>query len=351
MNKNRINHKASCADGRSRGLALKNVEINPGRLCNNKCIFCMSGEDRDLHEPWAELDRMKTEIEMRFKEGARSLGFLGGEPTAYPHIVSCIRFARDLGYIRIALCTNGVRLSNGGFLDECIDAGLTRATISVHSHIPAIEEFLVRVPGILDRKIKALSNLVERRNRGFLPDGISVNPVFCRTNAPHGENYVRFFMDIGIKDFRFNFIWPESQIKNDKNVVPQFKDIVPSILRLILRNEKKWGVSLSFGAVPYCVLPAFVQRQWPLLRKYFYEEGNDLPTDVSFLYADPKKGAQRFNWHRKGHDSYRAKVDACGACPLDAVCMGIYKSYLKLYGDAEFKGALVYKTDVPSSQA
>ncbi len=45
---------------------LKNVEINPGRLCNNKCIFCMSGEDRDDHEPWADPQRMRDEIKARY---------------------------------------------------------------------------------------------------------------------------------------------------------------------------------------------------------------------------------------------------------------------------------------------
>ena len=316
---------------------LINVEINPGRLCNNKCIFCMSGEERDDHEPWADPKRMKAEIEARFNEGARSLGFLGGEPTAYPHIIDCMRFAKDLGYRRIVLCTNGVRLSGQGFLDDCLEAGLTRVTMSLHSHIPEIEERLVGVPKILEKKVEALRLLTQARNCGFFKDGVSLNPVLCRLNAPYMEDYVRFFKARGINDIRFNFIWPESRVQNDKTVVPRFKDVVPSILNLILKNEKEIKIRLSFGGIPYCVLPGFIHKNWPLLRRYFYEEGMDLPTEVSFLEPDKKGKIQRFNWHEKGRNVFRAKAPACGGCLLDSFCMGIYQSYLNLYGDSEIE--------------
>ncbi len=328
--------KTPRAQGTSRGLRLKNVEINPGRLCNNKCIFCMSGVDRDTHEPWADPARMKAEIKLRYEEGARSLGFLGGEPTAYPHIVECMRYARELGYVRVALCTNGARLANPAFVDECLAAGLTRVTVSVHSHLASIEEFLVRVPGILDRKVAALRHLVERQKRGLLPDGLSVNPVLCRQNAPHMEEFVRFFMDVGVRDFRFNFIWPEADVQNDKTVVPRFADVMPRIAALILENERELKTRVSFGAVPYCVLPEAFQKRWPLLAKYFYEEGNDLPTEVSFLKPDKDGRVDRFDWHEKGHESYRAKLDSCRRCSLNDRCMGIYRSYLDLYGAEGF---------------
>ncbi|MBI3288421.1 MAG: radical SAM protein, partial [Elusimicrobia bacterium] len=185
---------------------LKNVEINPGRLCNNKCVFCMSGEERDDHEPWADLERMKVEIRVHHENGARSLGFLGGEPSTYPHILDCIRYARELGYQRVALCTNGTRLADPDFLEKALESGLTRATVSVHSHIPEIEERLVEVPGILEKKIQAIDNLVAVKRAGRLPDNVSLNPVLNRLNAPHMEAFARFFAARGIDDIRFNFI-------------------------------------------------------------------------------------------------------------------------------------------------
>ncbi|HXS99705.1 MAG TPA: radical SAM protein, partial [Elusimicrobiota bacterium] len=237
---------------------LINVEINPGRLCNNKCVFCMSGEERDDHEPWADPARMKAEISARYAEGARSLGFLGGEPTMYPHILDCMAHARDLGYQRIALCTNGMRLADPPFLAAALEAGLSRVTMSLHSHVPEIEERLVGVPGILAKKLAALRGLLEARGRGAMVHGVSLNPVLCRPNAPRIEEYVRFFQAMGIGDIRFNYIWPESRVSNDKTVVPRFADVIPHVLRLILVNEKTLKMRLSFGGVPLCVLPPVV---------------------------------------------------------------------------------------------
>jgi MoaA/NifB/PqqE/SkfB family radical SAM enzyme len=314
---------------------LKNVEINPGRLCNNKCLFCMSGEERDDHAPWATFDRMKSEIELQYRAGARSLGFLGGEPSAYPHILDCMRFARGLGYQRIALCTNGVRLAQPRFVEDCLAAGMTRVTMSLHSHVPEVEELLTGVPRILPKKVEAVKNLVAARDAGRLPDNVSLNPVFCRPNAPHAEAYVRFFRSLGIDDIRFNFIWPESRARLDKNIVPRYRDVLGPILTLMLRNEKEWGMTLSFGSTPACVLPASVRRP-ELLRKYFFEEALDMPTEAAYLRANPEEGVQRFNWHRKSRDVLRAKVPGCSSCPYDAACMGVYRTYLELYGDEEF---------------
>ena len=97
--------------------------------------------------------------------------------------------------------------------------------MSLHSHIPEIEERLVGVPKILEKKVEALRLLTQARARGFFKDGVSLNPVLCRLNAPSMEDYVRFFKARGIHDIRFNFIWPESRVQNDKTVVPRFKDV------------------------------------------------------------------------------------------------------------------------------
>ena len=87
----------------------RNVEINVGKICNNKCVFCLDGlpaTEMRRYMPWEE---MKAEIRRWYERGTRSLGFLGGEPTTYPWILDAIRFGRDLGYTRITLATNGTK--------------------------------------------------------------------------------------------------------------------------------------------------------------------------------------------------------------------------------------------------
>jgi MoaA/NifB/PqqE/SkfB family radical SAM enzyme len=270
---------------------------------------------------------------MLFRKGARSLILVGGEPSVYPHLLETLSFAKDLGYVDLVMDTNGMRFADPEFVDACIDAGLTRVTMSVHSHIPSIEESLVRVPGVLAKKIQALDHLVDRRERGRLRNGLGLNPVLCRPNLAHAEDYVRFFLKRGIYDFHFNFIWPQSQVEKDKSVIPTYREALPTILRLILANEREWKVFLNFGAVPYCVLPESLHGNWPLLRKYFGEYEKDLK-HISEFHTDSE---QRYEYERMTRDSDRSKVEACRNCRLETVCFGVYKSYLDLYGADEFE--------------
>ncbi len=318
---------------------VKNVEINPGRLCNNKCVFCMSGEDRDDHNPWASFDRVARELEYHYLQGARSVGFLGGEPTAYPYIIDSISHAKKLGYQRIALCTNGMRLAQTGFFEEALRAGLTRSTVSLHSHIPEIEERLVGVPGILKMKIKALQNLISARDSGRLPDNVSLNPVLNRLNAPYMENYIHFLKSMGINDIRFNFIWPQSRVLTDTAVIPRFRDVMPEILKVILLNEREWKISISFGAVPFCVVPDFFKKHKDILFKYFSEESRDHPTDVGFINPDEEGTVNRFTLKARTRYDHRMKMPVCRDCSLNSACLGVWRSYVSLYGEEEFAAA------------
>ncbi len=299
----------------------------------------MSGEERDDHNPWASFDRLMKELEHHYESGARSVGFLGGEPTAYPHIIRSISFAKKLGYQRIALCTNGMRLADKDFLGEALSAGLTRATVSLHSHIAEVEERLVGVPGILKMKLGAVKNLVRARESGQLPDNVSLNPVLNRLNAPSLEAYILFFIAQGINDIRFNFIWPQSRVLTDTAVVPRFRDIMPEILKVILLNERKWGISISFGAIPFCVVPEFFRKHVELLFKYFSEESNDHPTDVGFMSSDEDGAVNRFSLKARTRYDHRMKVSACQDCSLASACLGVWRSYVSLYGVEEFSAA------------
>ncbi|MBI5630745.1 MAG: radical SAM protein [Elusimicrobia bacterium] len=314
---------------------VKSVEINLGHLCNNRCAFCMSGRDRDLKGPWAEAERVVAELELFRKQGCDSVGFLGGEPTAYPRLEECVRAARRLGYRRVAICSNGTRLADAAFCRRLAQAGLTRATLSVHSRRAQIEdERITKVPGNLARKIAAVENLAGLRREGLLPDGLALNPVLCRPNLEDMEGYVAFFSRKGVRDIRFNYIWPEGEAKGDPAWVPRLSEAAPRLARLILLNEARWGLHLSFGGVPRCVLglsglsPRLARG---LAGKYLDEGARDEPNAVSL----PERGAaalERFIWQENKRDRLKAKGPRCGSCRHFSACEGVWRTYAELYG-------------------
>lgn len=316
----------------------RRVEVNLGHRCNNRCAFCMSGEQRDAKTPWADPDKVKEELRHFHERGCRSLGFLGGEPTVYPHILECMAYARDLGYTRIALCSNGTRMADADFCEKLVAAGLTRATLSVHSHRDAVEDDEVtRVPGNLAKKVAAIRNLVELRRRGRLPHNVSLNPVLSRRNLHDMPAYLAFFSALEVSDVRFNFIWPQGDAKEDRSWVPSYREAVPEIVKVMLLNEKRLGLRLTFGGVPKCVLrlapvsPALAEH---LAGKYLDECAFDPDNDVALAGGG---GKPRFVWQEQKRDLLKARGPLCDGCRYSKGCDGVWRTYADMYGFEELR--------------
>ncbi|MFI5360710.1 MAG: radical SAM protein [Elusimicrobiota bacterium] len=314
---------------------MRRIEVHLGTRCNNLCVFCMSSMNRDEKEDWARPEKVRAELRHFYGQGCRAAGFLGGEPTVYPHIVESIAYAREIGYERISICTNGTRLSDAQFCRGLVEAGLTRVTLSVHSHSPEIEDGLITgVPGNLERKMEALRNLVAMRRAGQLRDNVSLNPVLCRPTLKEMEKYIVFFGELGLDDIRFNYIWPQGAVRNDRAWTPSFREAMPEIVRILLLNERRLGRHLSFGGVPRCALAlAGVSGRLAdfLGAKYLDESLFDPANDVSMA---TKKGPMRdrFVWQDVKKNILKTAAPQCSRCRYEARCEGVWKTYADLYG-------------------
>lgn len=324
----------------------KNVEINVGKICNNKCVFCLDGMPATEMRRYMPFPEMKAEIERWYHTGTRSLGFLGGEPTTYPWILDAIRFGRDLGYTRITLATNGTKFWRHEFVDKCLEAGLTRVTISMHGHTPALEDALTRVPGNFEKKVSGLKYLLQKRAEGHLRDNVSVNVVTNGWNYRYLPNILRFFYELGLDDVRSNFVRREGYAEGDPSLIPHYTEVVPYVVKALLLNELHYKRTFTIGGFPLCVLPRDLLANKALARRVV-GEFRDLDTDCSIRtlnsdgfpegIATIEGGRARFNWQeRKRHDLKR-HVAACQGCRYTDVCEGIWREYLDLHGDAEFK--------------
>ncbi|MBI4676595.1 MAG: radical SAM protein [Elusimicrobia bacterium] len=314
------------------------IEIHLGTRCNNRCIFCMSSDRRDMREPWATLERIKAELDHFFKKGCRMVGFLGGEPTVHPDIIESIAYAKSLGFERIAICTDGTRLSDMALCRKLVDAGVTRVTISVHSHLPEVEDALItRVPGNHAKKVAAIRNLRALRGEGRLPDNVSLNPVLCRRNMRELKEYVLFFGGLGVDDVRFNFIWPHGEVPRDRDWIPSYREAMPHVARMMLLCERSLKAHVTFGAVPKCML-RLAKVSSKLLEylgaKYLDEAVFDPSNDVSMANLEGRP-QDRFVWQEVKRDVFKTMSPKCRGCRFYAGCDGVWKSYAELYGLGE----------------
>ena len=344
----------------------KNVEINIGKACNNRCVFCIDGlpkaEDR-AYMPWPQ---MRQELDRWAAEGYRSVGFLGGEPTTYPQICEAVAHARAIGFTRVAIATNATKLRLTHFTDRILDAGLTRVTVSMHGHTADLEDRLTRVPGNFNKKCEALRYLVARRRAdpAVLPDGLSVNIVLNGWNHAHLPQMLRFFYEkIGVDDIRANFIRPEGYAEGDASLTPQYAEVVPSLIKAIVLAERHFKKVFTFGGFPMCVLPGPLRRDADLLARTMGEyrdlstacsvrsDGGDTiapgKTFVSGSWVDHAKSSAvffdegeqraRFNWQDRKRFDLKGHPEACGACELFGLCEGVWKGYLDIWGTQGFQ--------------
>lgn len=319
---------------------MKNVEVNIGKACNNKCVFCVSGNSRAIEKRFVDFNLVKKELDFFYQKGCRSLGFLGGEPTIYPKIINVIKYAKKIGYERIALTSNGMKFSDNDFCLDLMKAGVNRFNISIHSHKAEIEDVLTKVPGNFEKKVKGIENLIRLKKQGLLKENVSLNAVIHRENYKMLEDMVDFFIKLGVDDMRFNFIRPEGSALNNKNITPTYQAARPYFYKLIIANEKKYKINITFGETPFCVFRELYEKSPNLFNKYV-GEFHDLSTDVSSpTFSKNGSGKivcsqEHFNWQERKRNDFKRELSQCKKCRFFDVCGGVWKTYLNMYKDIE----------------
>lgn len=315
-----------------------NYEINLGLPCNNACVFCVNPDPAPGRKrAWAPLGEVLAEIEEAARRGYRALSLLGGEVTLYPQLLEVLAAARRAGMARVAVATNGRPLARPGALEALLDAGLTRITMSIHSHLAEVEDALCGRPGAFAEKIEALDRCVAAARAGRLPDGLAVNSCLHGRNAGALEAQVAAFRDRGVTDLRLNTLRPEREARGNAALVPRLAALAPELVRLVHQNERRPGALLTFGDVPLCAWPPALLGSGSFRRRYLGEV-HDLSTVVAVLGAGNADGErQRFHWRERREAMFKAHPPACDGCAGRARCEGVWTGYLELHGAGELR--------------
>jgi MoaA/NifB/PqqE/SkfB family radical SAM enzyme len=195
------------------------------------------------------------------------------------------------------------------------------------------------VPGAFVKKVEAIANL----RRRSLKDGLSVNIVLNGWNFRQLPQMMRFFFDkMGLSDLRVNFVRPEGYAEGNADLTPTYTEVVPILMKAIALNEYHFKKVFTFGGVPLCVLPAELLGSKNLLARYAGDIYRDLSTACSIRSEGPDMGVSkveggraRFNWQDRKRFDLKHHLDTCSRCDLTAVCEGVWKGYLEIYGGEE----------------
>ncbi|SRR4030042_1114319 len=298
---------------------MRNIEINIGNSCNNECRFCMVDHES---RGFADFATIQKELIIARKNGYQSIGFLGGEFTLHPDVLKIVKTAKLLGFTIIHIISNGRKYNDEKFLVQLIKNGANRFSVSIHSHLPKIEDYLTQRPGGFAEKIEGLKNLVK------LNQPVSVNLVINNLNYQDILETLKYFGELGIKDFRLNFIWLHGRASENKNLFLKYSEFLPLINKIInLAKENKF--TIAFEGIPACLIKDKNKLD-------YIGELRDLNTEV-VAFNNPQKQRENFNWQERKQNEFKIKHEKCALCEFNKFCEGIWQDYINLYGWSEFE--------------
>ena len=272
------------------------------RECNQNCRFCSNPSNGSV------ISESKARAMMRSYAALKATGiiFTGGEPTLHDKLPDFAAYARKLG-MEPRIVTNGRRTADPAYLAELRRAGLGLMHVSVHSHVPALQDYLARTKGSLRCILETLGNA------GRLGMTVNINTVINRYNSGHLHLAARYLCSRFpfLRHFVYNYMDPGMER------VVEFPDTIPSLpgmeasLAAAMRYLDGSGRTFRVERVPLCFMAEFPHCSTDT-RKIVLKE------DRLTYFLDEKELITQDDWNY-GHAA------RCRPCRLKKICAGLYK--------------------------
>lgn len=315
----------------SRGL-FPMVHVQTGPMCNIRCGYCnvYGGEDQRLYErSYVEriLDDAAARVGPVSPEGATTVvDFIGGEPTLHPDLPALIRAARDRGFAKVFICTNGMRLLRPGYLDALVEAGLSGVRFSFHDHRPEMAGVLAGMPALGPRYLEVAEMLLSRTDlhvhlfRILLADNLDALGDYLRWIAAHDRTGRPIDLMLGMPSLR-------GRMFTHPGLYPPLAGLRERISDA-MALARSLGIEPAIHHAPACVHPD--------------DPGASSCLHVRTTQVDAAVGSQR-TLSFEGDARYG---EACAACPArDAGCHGLPATYFER--DAEAAEAWLTPVTLP----
>ncbi|MDI6606497.1 MAG: radical SAM protein, partial [Candidatus Omnitrophota bacterium] len=249
------------------------------------------------------------------------LEFIGGEVTIRPDTAYLIRFAKKLGFNFIAIATNGRMLSYKGSAKELIAAGITDIIFSIHGHNAKLHDSLTRSPGSFKQLMQGLENVKKTGLRR-----IGSNTTIVKQNYRYLPRIGKLILEKGIRNSEFIFADPSygGVYNNFTELMPRISEAAPHIHKCLdLINQRDDIAHWHIRYVPLCYFNGYEDRISELYEKKIFHTEHLAPD------------FQNFDVEGSRVEIGRAKPEKCKACKHYNLCEGIWKEYIRHYGDEE----------------
>jgi hypothetical protein len=169
--------------------------------CDLDCPVCLAsssraGQDLDLEAAQSALGTL-----IRNEARPPPLQLSGGEPSLHRDLAAIIEGASSLGYGKIEIDTNGLKLARDPcFPEQLIEAGLSQVYLQMDGLDRGVSEF-IRGSDLVEEKLKAIENC----SRAALPVALSVT-VVPGVNDEALWQMIRFGIEEGLTGVNFQSV-------------------------------------------------------------------------------------------------------------------------------------------------
>jgi pyruvate-formate lyase-activating enzyme len=290
--------------GAIQGRADRTLDVRINRECNERCVFCNTPENaRFILESPGEVIAL---LERERYSGYAAVLFSGREPTLEPRLVEYVAHARDLGYERIRVQTNGTRLARNQLVDRLVQAGVVEFEISLHTLRPETFRELIGTPRLIEETLKGIEAVLQR--------GVRLHLVVVATRLNLAE-IPGLFAELARRfpgHHPFVTLSPMAPVGDGSRRV----DLIPRLAEMhaalpgIAASARHAGLQLEIPTrcgLPLCQTPA-------ALRSMNREIDNTPGINL---------------------EQGKSKVPACRRCVYEDICAGVWSGYLEVWGDGE----------------
>lgn len=300
------------------------VEIQLGHMCNNRCVFCSSGQATAMGQarPMDEAPIIEA-IDGAKARGARKVTFLGGEPTLQRAFLPALAHARRLGFAEIEIFTNGVKAARRSWVDEVVALGEFTWRFSIQGGNEEAHDLATAKPGAFARITAGMKNVRACGQR------ITANACINELSYRSLPDYVELVREYGVEQLHLDVVRPASAGERSDgylgDIIPRHAEMAPYFAQMLERFEA-WDpdFDVNVGNVPYCLLP-----QWANKVHHGGQPTLTLASDgENSLYAKDKYAFQH---------SDKRHGPGCSGCVFRPDCSGVFETYARLHGVEELQ--------------
>ena len=169
------------------GMRKWNLRFGLTSRCNIRCQYCLpAGPQAVITQP--ALTEVIDVLRAGYEVGIRRVHYTGGEPTVRRDFVDILRAAKEIGYSQQIVTTNGYRLHH--IIEQSIDAGLTRAIISIDTLDPQRNQSITRA-GFHSDTLRSIERAVE-----LFPTLTKISCVTMRSTLDELPAFIEFARDL-----------------------------------------------------------------------------------------------------------------------------------------------------------